>query len=50
MAVVEGSYQELFQLWLICFSLGRAYVEANYDINKLNDRQVEIYQKLINDR
>ena len=26
---------------------GRAYVEANYDINKLNDRLVEIYQQLL---
>jgi len=26
---------------------GRAYVEANYDINKLNDRLVEIYQELL---
>ncbi len=27
--------------------MGRAYVEANYDINKLNDRLVEVYQKLL---
>jgi colanic acid/amylovoran biosynthesis glycosyltransferase len=26
---------------------GRAHVEANYDINKLNDRLVEIYQELL---
>lgn len=26
---------------------GRAYIEANYDINKLNDRLVEIYQELL---
>jgi len=26
---------------------GRAYVEANYDIDKLNDRLVEIYQELL---
>ncbi len=29
---------------------GRAYVEANYDINKLNDRLVEIYQQLLQNR
>ena len=26
---------------------GRAHVEANYDINNLNDRLVEIYQELL---
>jgi len=26
---------------------GRAHVEAHYDINKLNDRLVEIYQELL---
>jgi len=33
-----------------CISLdraGRAHVEANYDIDKLNDRLVEIYQGLL---
>ena len=31
-------------------AFGGLHVEANYDINKLNNRLVEIYQKLINDR
>jgi len=29
---------------------GRAHVEANYNIHKLNDRLVEIYQSVLNGR
>jgi len=32
------------EIWPEMGRAGRAYVEANYDINKLNDRLVEIYQ------
>jgi len=32
------------EVWL---EMGRAYVEANYDIDKLNDRLVEIYKELL---
>jgi len=34
-------------VWSEMGRAGRAYVEANYDINKLNDRLVEIYQELL---
>lgn len=37
------------EIWPEMGRAGRAYVEANYDINKLNDRLVEIYQELLND-
>ncbi|MFH1883910.1 MAG: glycosyltransferase, partial [Planctomycetota bacterium] len=35
------------EIWPEMGRAGRAYVEANYDINKLNDRLVEIYQELL---
>ena len=35
------------EIWPEMGRAGRAHVEANYDINKLNDRLVEIYQKLL---
>lgn len=35
------------EIWQEMGSAGRRYVEENYDIRKLNDRLVEIYQKLI---
>ncbi len=35
------------KVWPKMGRAGRAYVEANYDINKLNDRLVEIYQELL---
>ncbi len=35
------------EIWPAMGRAGRAYVEANYDINKLNDRLVEIYQQLL---
>lgn len=34
-------------MWADMGRNGRSYVEANYDINALNDRVVEIYRKLI---
>lgn len=34
------------EIWPEMGRAGRAYVEANYDINKLNDRLVDIYQEL----
>ena len=37
------------EIWPEMGRAGRAYVEANYDINKLNDRLVEIYRELLND-
>lgn len=37
------------QIWPKMGSAGRSYVEANYDINKLNDRLVEIYGQLLKD-
>lgn len=37
------------EIWPKMGSAGRAYVEANYDINKLNDRLVEIYGQLLKD-
>lgn len=35
------------EIWPEMGRAGRAYVEANYDINKLNNRLVEIYQELL---
>ena len=35
------------EIWPEMGRSGRAYVEASYDINKLNDRLVEIYQELL---
>lgn len=35
------------EIWPEMGRAGRAYVEANYDINKLNGRLVEIYQRLL---
>ncbi len=35
------------EIWLEMGRAGRAYVEANYDINKLNDRLVEIYKEVL---
>ena len=35
------------EVWLEIGRAGRAHVEANYDINKLNDRLVEIYKELL---
>ena len=35
------------EIWSEMGRAGRAYVEANYDINKLNDRLVEIYRELL---
>jgi colanic acid/amylovoran biosynthesis glycosyltransferase len=34
------------QLWPEMGRAGRAHVEANYDMNKLNDQLVELYQRL----
>ena len=36
------------EIWPEMGRAGRAYVEERYDINKLNNRLVEIYQQLIN--
>jgi len=35
------------EIWPKMDRIGRAHVEANYDINKLNDRLVEIYESLL---
>lgn len=35
------------EIWSEMGQAGRAYVEANYDINELNDRLVEIYRELL---
>lgn len=35
------------EIWPEMGRAGRAHVEANYDINKLNNRLVEIYQELL---
>jgi len=35
------------EIWSEMGRAGRAYVEANYDIDKLNDRLVEIYKELL---
>jgi colanic acid/amylovoran biosynthesis glycosyltransferase len=35
-------------IWPEMGQAGRAYVEANYDIHKLNDRLIEIYKSLLN--
>jgi colanic acid/amylovoran biosynthesis glycosyltransferase len=37
------------EIWPKMGRAGRAYVEANYNIDKLNDRLVEIYHKVLND-
>jgi len=37
------------EIWPKMGRAGRAYVEANYDIDKLNDRLVEIYTRFLND-
>ena len=37
------------EIWPEMGRAGRAHVEANYDIDELNDRLVEIYTRLIND-
>ena len=34
------------EIWPQMGKAGRAYVEKNYDINRLNDRLVEIYQQI----
>jgi colanic acid/amylovoran biosynthesis glycosyltransferase len=36
-------------IWPKMGQAGRTYVEANYDIHKLNDRLIEIYKSLLND-
>ena len=36
------------ELWPEMGRKGRKYVEEHYDIDKLNDRLVEIYQRLLN--
>ena len=36
-------------IWLKMGRAGRAFVEKRYDIEKLNDRLVEIYKELLND-
>ncbi len=38
------------EIWPEMGRAGRAHVEANYDINKLNDRLVEIYRNLLDGR
>ena len=35
------------EVWLEMGRAGHAYVKENYDIDKLNNRLVEIYQKII---
>lgn len=35
------------EMWPKMGRAGRTHVEANYDIDKLNDRLVEIYQELL---
>ena len=35
------------EIWPKMGRASRTYVEANYDINKLNGRLVEIYQRLL---
>jgi colanic acid/amylovoran biosynthesis glycosyltransferase len=35
------------EIWSEMGKAGRKYVEENYDINKLNDRLVELYQELL---
>lgn len=35
------------EIWPEMGQAGRAYVEANYDIHKLNDRLIEIYESLL---
>lgn len=35
-------------VWSDMGRAGRAHVEKNYDINKLNDRLIEIYQQVVN--
>ncbi len=36
-------------IWPKMGQTGRSYVEANYDIHKLNDRLIEIYKSLLNE-
>lgn len=38
---------EYHEIWPEMGRSGRAYVEDNYDINKLNERLVEIYQGVL---
>ena len=38
---------EYLKIWSEMGRASRAYVEANYDIDKLNDRLVTIYQELL---
>ena len=35
------------EIWPEMGRAGRAYVETNYDINKLNDRLIAIFQNLL---
>jgi len=37
------------EIWLEMGRAGRAYVEVHYNIHRLNDQLVEIYQKLLSD-
>ncbi len=37
------------EIWSNMGRAGRAYVEKHYDINRLNDKLVEIYQRLLKD-
>ncbi len=41
---------ERFNDWPAMGRIGREFVEENFDINKLNDRLVDIYHKVINNR
>ncbi len=38
------------EIWPEMGRAGRVHVERNYDINKLNDRLVELYQQLLRDK
>jgi len=44
-----GYLTEHPKIWAQMGRAGRAHVEANYNIDKLNDRLVEIYQELLED-
>ena len=52
---VDGLAEKLIYLiehpevWPEMGRAGRAFIEANYDIEKLNDRLVEVYTRLLND-
>lgn len=35
------------ETWPTMSRIGRAYVEANYDIDKLNDRLIELYKRML---